>query len=264
MFEWLKKKNAPPDASAIMGRVIILKNLFVKGVATVPHEYLATCKERWTKDEWTKFVGGERKQNMQAIERLRQSGLWDAVGHEERNLMQASSTEVTRQMLVDASWSVESIVCLLWALGYISELLPYDQQADPELTNKLPKEPAQVLMRKAVLRDHGLIETQRDLAELWHWRSRTRQLQESNHRFAFPGDLTIEKVIGMASAKAATDGRIPSPIGDDFPVFGKAYRDLTHQEYSQVTSIALERHRALNWLCGFAPGNRWSETPTDT
>jgi len=45
------------------------------------------------------------------------------------------------------AWSVESIVCLLWALGYISELLPYDQQADPELTNKLPKEPTRVLMK---------------------------------------------------------------------------------------------------------------------
>jgi len=26
----------------------------------------------------------------------------------------------------------------------------------------------------------------------------------------------------------------------------------------------MERHKALNWLCGFAPGNRWDETPTDT
>ena len=190
-----------------MGRVIILKNLFVKGVATVPHEYLATCKERWTKDERTKFVDGERKQNMQAIERLRQSGLWDAVGHEERNLMQASSTEVTRQMLVDASWSVESIVCLLWALGYISELLPYDQQADPELTNKLPKEPAQVLMKKAVLRDHGLIETQRDLAELWHWRSHTRQLQEWK-RSQYHGDTPFlcGTLLRQAAVEAQADG----------------------------------------------------------
>lgn len=31
-----------------------------------------------------------------------------------------------------------------------------------------------------------------------------------------------------------------------------------------ATSIIMERHFALNWLCGMAPGNRWDETPTDT
>jgi len=109
-----------------------------------------------------------------------------------------------------------------------------------------------------------LVEEQRNLAELWHWRSRTRQLQDSNYNFSFPGGLTIQKVIGMAASKAATNGVIPSPIGDDFPIFGKPYRDATHEEYSQATSIAVERHRALNWLCGLAPRNRWSETPTGT
>jgi hypothetical protein len=42
-------------------------------------------------------------------------------------------------------------------------------------------------------------------------------------------------------------GDIPTPIGDDFPAFGKAYRDLTNEEYSQATSIAVEGHGAL-WL----------------
>ena len=49
-----------------------------------------------------------------------------------------------------------------------------------------------------------------------------------------------------------------------FLAFGKAYRDLGPEEYAIATSIARERHFALNWLCGHAPGNRWDETPTDT
>jgi hypothetical protein len=143
-------------------------------------------------------------------------------------------------------------------------LLPYDEQANSELTNKLPIEPTDVLIKKATLRPHELIEKQRDLAELWHWRSRTRQLQVSGHEFKLPEGMTIEKILQRVSTKAAADGVIPTPIGDDFPAFGKSYRDLTPQEYSQATSIAMERHHALNWLCGFAPGNRWAETPTDT
>lgn len=264
MFTWLKKASGPPSASDAMARAIILKYLFVKALATPSPEYLSECRGRWTKEEWKKFLEEERIQHEQLAERLREGGLWNAMEKKERTFLELSSKEVTQQMLVDASWSVESIVCLLWALGYISELLPYDQQADPELTNNLPTERAQILLKKAALRQHTLVEKQRDLAELWHWRSRTRQLQESDYKFSFPGDTTIEKIIEMTSAKAATDGVIPSPIGNDFPAFGKAYRDLTQAEYQQATSIAMERHRALNWLCGLSPGNGWSETPTGT
>ena len=264
MFAWLKKKEGPPDAGAVMARVIILESLFVKGLATPPPEYIAECKQRWSGDEWKKFCKEERAQNGQLIERLRQNGLWSSMDRHERQFMEAESPEISQQALIDLSWRAESIVCLLWALGYISELLPYDQQADPKLSNKLPAEPAEALIQKAAFRPHELIEKQRDLAELWHWRSRTRQLQESGFKFTFPGDMTIQRVIQMVSAKAAADGEIAEPIGDDFPAFGKPYRDLTRQEYSQATSIAMERHHAFNWLCGLAPGNRWADTPTDT
>ena len=53
-------------------------------------------------------------------------------------------------------------------------------------------------------------------------------------------------------------------IHDDFPAKGKAYRDLTADEWSEVRSVCAERHYALNWLCGYAPGNDWDHTPTET
>ncbi len=68
----------------------------------------------------------------------------------------------------------------------------------------------------------------------------------------------------MTAAEAHRRGDVPQPIGDDFPVFGKPYREASVEEYDTLTSIATERHRALNWLCGRAPGNRWDRTPTDT
>jgi hypothetical protein len=264
MFAWLRKTSGPPTAGAAMERAIILKYIFVKAFATPPSECLSECKQKWTKEEWNGFLKEERIRNEQLAEKLKEHGLWNAMEPNERGFIERPYSEVTQQMLIDALWGVESIVCLLWALGYISELPPYDQQAAPALTNKLPAEPSEVLVKKAVLRPHELIEKQRNLAELWHWRSRSRQLQESKHKFTLPNNMTIHDVIGIASAKAALHGMIPSLIGDDFPAFGKAYRDLTVEEYSQATSIALERNRALNWLCGFAPGNHWSKTPTDT
>jgi hypothetical protein len=53
-------------------------------------------------------------------------------------------------------------------------------------------------------------------------------------------------------------------VDEDFAVGGKAYRDLSAEEFANVTSITVERHFALNWLCGRAPENRWDETPTAT
>jgi hypothetical protein len=183
------------------------------------------------------------------------------MGDEEHTFMQAEPTELTQQRLIDAHWLVESIVSLLWALGHISELSAYDQHADSVLTNNLPTEPVKILLQKATLRARESIEKQRDLAELWHWRSRTRKLQESGQKFTLPKDMTIDKILQITSAKAAKDGVIPPPIADDFPAFGKAYRNLTDEEYSLATSIAMERHRAFNWLCGLAPGNNWAKRP---
>jgi hypothetical protein len=53
-------------------------------------------------------------------------------------------------------------------------------------------------------------------------------------------------------------------IDEAFPANGEAYRDLDDAQARALASIALERHTALNRLCGRAPGNRWDETPTDT
>ena len=71
-------------------------------------------------------------------------------------------------------------------------------------------------------------------------------------------------VVRVAAREAHKKGDIPTPVDGDFPAHAKAYRDLSDLERSQMMSIAMERHRALNWLCGFAPENRWDETPTDT
>ena len=57
-------------------------------------------------------------------------------------------------------------------------------------------------------------------------------------------------------------GLLPRPVRGDFPAFGTGYRELEPDQYAEALSIAYERHRALNWLCGY--GKSWHETPTDT
>lgn len=234
MFAWAKGKDAPPDARDVMARVIVLKYIFVKGLATPPPEFLEQCKARAT--DWNKFLADVRNRDAQQIENLRQNGLWNAVEDEERAFMQGGPTELTQQRLIDAHWLVESIVSLLWALGHISELSAYDEHADSVLTNNLPTEPVEILLQKATLRARESIEKQRDLAELWRWRSRTRKLQESGQKFTLPKDMTIDKILQITSAKAAKDGVIPPPIADDFPAFGKVILRLRRKEAFIVVS----------------------------
>jgi hypothetical protein len=69
--------------------------------------------------------------------------------------------------------------------------------------------------------------------------------------------------IARRAAKFAFEqGDVPEPIDGDFPVFGKAYKDVTSGELSELTSIARERERAFNWLVGYEWN--WDEVPVDT
>jgi hypothetical protein len=106
----------------------------------------------------------------------------------------------------------------------------------------------------------------REIAELWHWRSRTSQLIQQG-RLSYTQKTpqiskTLEEIIKLSVDEGFKNNDIPKPLGNDFPVFGKAYRDLNEQEFSIATSIAMERHFALNWVSGYSED--WDETPTDT
>jgi hypothetical protein len=108
-------------------------------------------------------------------------------------------------------------------------------------------------IRSASLRARAAIEKQRSIAELWHWRSRTRELIERGEspppEVRANGFTTFEDIIRAAASAAAKDG-VTAIASGDFSLKGKAYRDLTDEELSEVRSIAVERHFALNWLCG--------------
>ena len=57
-------------------------------------------------------------------------------------------------------------------------------------------------------------------------------------------------------------GVLPSPLRGDFRAYGKVYRHLTHEQHAEALSIAIERHHALNWVCGAGTG--WDDVPLDT
>ena len=202
-------------------------------------------------------------------ERLRSDNLWDFVSVSEKKFFETPVQNLTERELINVSWRSEAIHVLLWALGVIPQMLPYDKPARTEALAKLPAE-GKEFISSAKLHEEKEIDHAREIAELWHWRSRTRQLQEAarpfeaNEAMKKAGLNSYEDIIRITATTAAKGGDIPTCIADDFPVAGKAYRDLTAEEWSQVSSVSVERHFTLNWLCGHAPGNDWDRTPTDT
>jgi hypothetical protein len=190
---------------------------------------------------------------------LEASGAWASASPDETAFFNARITERTQQQCIDSSWLVESIACCLWAINVVPQLPAYDTEAEHGLMKLLP--PAGTPLS---LRSKAELDRERSIAELWHWRSRTRQLVESGRPVPLPKDLTLDQVVRLTARAAAEKGDIPEPKDGDFPAFGKPYRDLSAEEYSRATSIAMERHKALNWICGMAPQNQWHLTPTDT
>ena len=247
-----------------MSRALILKRQFAAGLLIPPPAMLYALRTSATPAERGHFLDQYRQRQTQVAEVMKRLGLWSTMSRRERTFMRASPERVDEQTLRDVSWSMESLECLLWALGYVNSIPPYDIQADVHHLGLLPSEGLASLIRNATLRDAAAIEKARDDAQRWHWRSRTRQLMESGKPVHLPDGVTLIDIVRMSAEDAARDGLIEQPINGDYPIRGRAFSELTAEEWSEIQSIITERHKALNWLCGYAPGNRWHDTPTDT
>jgi hypothetical protein len=156
--------------------------------------------------------------------------------------------------VVDAVWRGEALGTLLWALQ-LMELPAYDQPFDAE-------EVVAVQLDEADLRDAEEIELERDSARLWHWRARTTSLQAAG-ALELPGRYaTFDQLIAATAMRGYEQGVLPAPIRGDFRAYGKVYRHLAPEQHAEAHSIAVERHHALNWLCG--AGETWNDVPLDT
>ena len=192
-------------------------------------------------------------------------GIRERLSPIEREWFATPLGEWEQQQVLDGTWRKESLGVLLWALSVLDALPPYDTEFPEKVhTGNIGwLQPASSFLDRVRLRQHDEIAHARDLAELWNWRARTRQLQEMDpNTRSVPRDFNFEKIIRQAAEIAHQRGDIPRPIKRDFPAFRKPYARLTRDEYSLATSIAMERHFALNWLCGYAED--WDSTPTDT
>jgi hypothetical protein len=182
------------------------------------------------------------------IERCRvlQGGLADALAR--------VPEEGADPAVVDAVWQGEALGTLLWALQ-LAELPAYDRPFDSDLV-------ASVDPGRGTLRAAEDIELERDSARLWHWRARTTELQTAGGPELPARYATFDQLIAATAMRGYEQGILPSPLRGDFRAYDKVYRHLTPEQHAEAYSIAVERHHALNWLCG--EGTTWGDVPLDT
>jgi hypothetical protein len=177
-----------------------------------------------------------------------------SLGEELRAALGRLPDESANPAVVDAVWRGEALGTLLWALQ-LAELPAYDEPFDAETVAAIDLEPAR-------LRESEEIELERDSARLWHWRARTTGLQASGALELPARYATFDQLIAATAMRGYEQGLLPAPMRGDFRAYGKVYRHLAPEQQEEALSIALERHHALNWLCG--AGSSWNDVPLDT
>lgn len=256
----------PPEAAAVARRVIALAAI-TRFAFTVPRrDSFEQWKAKATTEDMRKFRAVAKRDREERIAALGRHSR--CLTGTEARMFARTAESLTEREQINASWRVESLYVLAWALGLRESLPPFDTQVNPDKDlGGLPPDDRAQFESKAKLRSRREITKARDVAELWHWRSRTYQLAKSGEPpfkdKPLGGFESFDDIVKDVTAGVAREGLFV-PIKGDFPALGKPYRALTERQWHSLSSIASERHFALNWLCGFAPRNRWENTPTDT
>lgn len=259
----------PPDAALVADRLVTLKACIVYALGAPPREVIGALRARMSEDERIRMEEKADEARDAFWTPIYDTPVFDALTDGERELSESTLITITEEQQIDASWWIEGAAMLAWALGMLDELPPFDTQIEHELLGKIPNPASLASFRvEATLRPIEELKSARSAAELWNWRSRTRELQEGGFQLPEemkkPGLGSLDDIIRLTAAHALNEGTIRRSIDGDFAARGAAYRDLPADAFSEVRSIALERHRALNWLCGHAPDNAWDETPVET
>jgi hypothetical protein len=259
-----------PTSKEAYARLMVLKHV-VAHAFTTPRPMLAELFAGWSEADKASFDDACKQQADGRVATLKELGLWNHASPREKSFLQSYGSRMDEYEHKVATWRMECAGMLMWALALIESWPDIDREMDTELLKSVPIHKIGFFSKHPSLRTPGEVAAKRDLIEFWHWRVRTGQLIEEGR--PFPADdenmkrarLNSFDDIVRFSAKAAYErGDLPEIIDEDFVFLGKPFRSLVADEHEKAKSIIMERHLALNWLCGMAPGNRWDETPTDT
>ncbi len=139
-------------------------------------------------------AAGYKEPRQKLIEWLQREGLWDFVSPEEASLLQ--SQEPGRQQLINATWRVEALLPLLWALGSVDRLPPLTELCEPPLLRAaLPSlyGPTANYVVEAALRDETEIWEAHEEVYQAHWIVRDAELNGRPIPHGYQAGVILER-----------------------------------------------------------------------
>lgn len=191
----------------------------------------------------------------------RDQGIADHYSETEEELMERPIGEIEPEELFALGWRLQALVATLWATGHLEAMPTYAHSvAAADVRSLMPlRKPVAEFLAAARLRPEEELRAERLRAEFWNWRARCDMFRRRG--MAPPAGQTYEATITGAAEAAARDGLIAEVVAGDVGCDGRPYHALADQEFADAASTALERHHALNWICG---DDDWDDVSTDT
>jgi hypothetical protein len=180
----------------------------------------------------------------------------DELEEDERRILHIQVGDVAHQDTLNATWRLEGLAILAWALGRF-ELAPHDEPIVPEDLLRamfyLDVEGGRALLAAPALREpEDIVELQDRLFAI-HWRLREWSLNQEPKDFAAVAGEAWFGPLDIAGIRL---------VDGDIAIGERALADADSDAVDAVTSAALERHLAVSWLCGDSV--LYSETDVST
>lgn len=179
-------------------------------------------------------------------------GLDEEAEADEIRRLRTAPGKLDDRSMIDGSWRFEGLGVLAWALG-VFELPRYDTLVDPgDLLASvafLDAARAHELLETAELRSPEVLDERRRQILAFHWRMRDYSLRPRAMDFLDFGENCWFGPLEMSWAET---------VDGDLALAGVPISAAPEEVVGRCSSLAMERHVAINWLCG------WSEVYSET
>lgn len=235
-----KEESEPPTAERVARRALALSAVTARALLE-------------QEDATDPLVEARRKQLLDWITVI---GIDDELEPDEWKVLQRPIGTLDPQATINATWRLEGLGVLSWALGRF-KLPEYDQLVDAEVllssVGFLDEPAARALLESPVLRPTAELQDLGTQILALHWRLRDFTLR--------PQALDFTNFSQTAWFGSFDLSRFRL-IGNDLALGKYAISQAPDEVFQPAVSSAMERHLAFNWLRGYSL--IYSETDTST
>jgi hypothetical protein len=233
------KDPPPPSADRVAKRAIVLSVVCCRGIV-----------ESHPEDPDAEDLA---KRSFEWLQTLNLANDWNDW---ERRTLETPYGSLSARDRTNAGWLSEGLVVLAWALGKI-ELPSFNEQCDPRETCEclgFLQNIGETVLAQPTLRSTEELREYNEFLYNTHWRARDFSINHNSYDFRSLAKKAWGEPVLRHGLQLADD---------DIALMGAPLPLATEDQVRNFSSITQERHRASNWLIGYASEDFY-EVTTDT